>query len=89
MDVTSSGKTVTDRAWLARKIILDVLNITGITATASKRQPVSVVAMDIVAKHVPADRDGVRIAELDERRFRHELWSYQPLTDFWRVGRYP
>ena len=43
--------------------------------------------MDIVAKHVPADRDGVRIAELDERRFRHELWSYQPLTDFWRVGR--
>ena len=45
------------------------------------------VAMDIVAKHIPADRNGVRIAELDEMKFRRELWSHQPLTDFWRVGR--
>ena len=66
-----------------------VLNTTGITATAGIGTNLFLckVAMDIVAKHVPADRDGVRIAELDERRFRHELWSYQPLTDFWRVGR--
>ena len=45
------------------------------------------VAMDIVAKHIPADKNGVRIAELDEMGFRRELWSHQPLTDFWRVGR--
>ena len=43
--------------------------------------------MDIVAKHVPADKDGVRIAELDERRYRELLWTHEPLTDFWRVGR--
>ena len=43
--------------------------------------------MDIVAKHIPADKNGVRIAELDEMGFRRELWSHQPLTDFWRVGR--
>lgn len=73
----------------ARKMILDILATTGITATAGIGTNLFLckVAMDIVAKHVPADRDGVRIAELDERRFRHELWSYQPLTDFWRVGR--
>ena len=90
MDVTGYLQTygLTARE-LARKIILDVLNTTGITATAGIGTNLFLckVAMDIVAKHVPADRDGVRIAELDERRFRHELWSYQPLTDFWRVGR--
>ena len=90
MDVTGYLETygLTARE-LARKIILDVLNTTGITATAGIGTNLFLckVAMDIVAKHVPADRDGVRIAELDERRFRHELWSYQPLTDFWRVGR--
>ena len=66
-----------------------MLEDTGISATAGIGTNLYLckVAMDIVAKHVPADRDGVRIAELDERRFRHELWSYQPLTDFWRVGR--
>ena len=89
MDVTGYLETygLTARE-LARKIILDVLNTTGITATAGIGTNLFLckVAMDIVAKHVPADRDGVRIAELDERRFRHELWSYQPLTDFWRVG---
>ena len=90
MDVTGYLQTygLTARE-LAQKIILDVLNTTGITATAGIGTNLFLckVAMDIVAKHVPADRDGVRIAELDERRFRHELWSYQPLTDFWRVGR--
>ena len=90
MDVTGYLETygLTARE-LARKIILDVLNTTGITATAGIGTNLILckVAMDIVAKHVPADRDGVRIAELDECRFRHELWSYQPLTDFWRVGR--
>ena len=90
MDVTGYLQTygLTARE-LARKIILDVLNTTGITATAGIGTNLFLckVAMDIVAKHVPADRDGVRIAELDERRFRHELWSHQPLTDFWRVGR--
>ena len=42
--------------------------------------------MDIVAKHIPADKNGVRIAQLDELRYRQELWSHRPLTDFWRVG---
>lgn len=89
MDVTGYLETygLTARE-LARKIILDVLNTTGITATAGIGTNLFLckVAMDIVAKHVPADRDGVRIAELDERRFRHELWSYQPLTDFMARG---
>ncbi len=45
------------------------------------------IAMDIVAKHIPADKDGVRIAELDEMSYRRQLWNHRPLTDFWRVGR--
>ena len=45
------------------------------------------VAMDIVAKHMPADEDGVRVAELDEMSYRRLLWNHRPLTDFWRVGR--
>ena len=74
---------------LAMKMILDVLETTGITATAGigTNLFLSKVAMDIVAKHIPADKNGVRIAELDEMKFRHELWTHQPLTDFWRVGR--
>lgn len=74
---------------LAMKIILDVLATTGITATAgiSTNLYLCKVAMDIVAKHIPADRNGVRIAELDEMTYRRTLWSHQPLTDFWRVGR--
>lgn len=74
---------------LARKIILDVYRTTGITATAGIGTNLFLckVAMDIVAKHIPADRNGVRIAELDERRFRQELWPHRPITDFWRVGR--
>lgn len=73
---------------LAMKIILDVLETTGITATVGIGTNLFLckVAMDIVAKHIPADENGVRIAELDEMRYRRELWSHQPLTDFWRVG---
>ena len=74
---------------LAMKIILDVLSTTGITATAGIGTNLFLckVAMDIVAKHIPADKNGVRIAELDEMSYRKTLWSHQPLTDFWRVGR--
>ncbi len=73
---------------LAMKIILDVLETTGITATAGIGTNLFLckVAMDIVAKHIPADKNGVRIAELDEMKFRHELWDHRPITDFWRVG---
>jgi len=74
---------------LAMKIILDVLSTTGITATAGIGTNLYLckVAMDIVAKHIPADMNGVRIAELDEMSYRKTLWSHQPLTDFWRVGK--
>ena len=74
---------------LAMKIILDVLKNTGITATAGvgTNMYLAKVAMDIRAKHIPADKNGVRIAELDEMSYRRELWSHRPLTDFWRVGR--
>lgn len=73
----------------AMKIILDVLATTGITATAGIGTNLYLckVAMDIVAKHIPADANGVRIAELDEMSYRKTLWTHQPLTDFWRVGR--
>ena len=73
---------------LARKIILDVLETTGLTATAGigTNLFLSKVAMDIVAKHIPADEKGVRIAELTEAAFREKLWDHRPLTDFWRVG---
>ena len=74
---------------LASRMIRDVLKRTGITATAGVGTNLYLckVAMDIVAKHLPADKDGVRIAELDERSYREQLWSHRPLTDFWRVGR--
>ena len=74
---------------LAIKIIKDVLKETGITATAGigTNMYLAKVAMDIVAKHVKPDKDGVRIAELDEMSYRKKLWSHRPLTDFWRVGR--
>lgn len=73
----------------AKKMIQDVLKTTGITATAGigTNMYLAKVAMDIVAKHIPADKDGVRIAELNEMSYRHQLWSHRPLTDFWRVGR--
>lgn len=74
---------------LAKKIILDVLNTTGITATAGIGSNLYLckVAMDIVVKHIPADENGVRIAQLDELTYRKTLWAHRPLTDFWRVGR--
>ncbi len=73
---------------LTRKIILDVLSTTGITATAGIGSNLYLckVAMDIVAKHVPAGKDGVRIARLNEDSYRRLLWDHRPLTDFWRVG---
>ncbi len=73
---------------LAMKIILDVLETTGITATAGIGTNLFLckVAMDIVAKHIPADKNGVRIAELDDIKFRHKLWDHRPIIDFWRVG---
>ncbi len=73
---------------LAITMIRDVLAETGITATAGigTNLFLSKVAMDIVAKHMPADKDGVRIADLDEHSFREKLWDHTPITDFWRVG---
>ena len=72
----------------AMKLIQEVLQTTGITATAGigPNLYLGKIAMDIVAKHIPADRNGVRIAELDEAKYRRELWTHRPLTDFWRVG---
>ena len=73
----------------ARKLIQEVLNTTGITATAGigTNMYLAKIAMDIEAKHIPADKDGVRIAELDEMSYREKLWSHRPITDFWRVGK--
>lgn len=74
---------------LAMKMIREVLKETGITATAGIAENLYLckAAMDIVAKRVPPDQDGVRIAELDEMSYRRLLWDHRPLTDFWRVGR--
>lgn len=73
----------------ARKIIRDVQKTTGITATAGIGTNLYLckVAMDIMAKHVDADQDGVRVAELDEQSYRMALWGHRPLTDFWRIGK--
>lgn len=90
MDVTAYLKTYSLSAReLAGKIIQDVLDRTGITATAGIGTNLYLckVAMDIVAKHVEPDANGVRIAELDEMRYRRLLWDHRPITDFWRVGR--
>lgn len=74
---------------LAMTMIRDVLRNTGITATAGigTNMYLCKIAMDIVAKHIPADKDGVRIAELDEMTYRQKLWNHRPLTSFWRVGK--
>ena len=74
---------------LAMKMILDVLETTGITATAGIGTNLYLckIAMDIWAKHIQPDENGVRIAELDEMSYRRNLWTHSPLTDFWRVGR--
>ena len=73
---------------LAKTIIRDVLSKTGITATAGigPNLYLAKIAMDIVAKHIDADADGVRIAELNEMDYRKLLWSHRPLTSFWRIG---
>lgn len=72
----------------AKTIIQDVLNTSGITATAGigTNMYLAKIAMDIEAKHIPADADGVRIAVLDEMSYRRQLWNHRPITDFWRVG---
>ena len=89
MDVTNYLDTykLTARE-LARKIILDVLESTGITATAGIGPNLYLckVAMDIMAKHIKPDQHGVRIAKLTEMSYRRLLWEHRPLTDFWRVG---
>ncbi len=74
---------------MATEIIRDVLTTTGITATAGigTNLYLAKIAMDITAKKMPADKDGVRLAELDEMSYRRQLWGHRPLTDFWRVGR--
>ncbi len=89
MDITSYTRIYKMTAHeLAVKIIRDVLKNTGITATAGigSNMYLCKIAMDIVAKHIPADKDGVRIAELDEMSYRQKLWDHRPITDFWRVG---
>ena len=69
-------------------MIRDILKHTGITATVGigTNLYLAKVAMDVEAKHIPADKDGVRIAELDEMEYRRRLWAHRPITDFWRVG---
>ncbi len=90
MDITNYLDTyrMTARE-LTRTIILDILKTTGITAAAGMGTNLYLakIAMDIVAKHVQADKDGVRIARLNEMTYRRLLWDHRPLTDFWRVGR--
>ena len=88
MDVTDYLGASTPHEF-ARKVIRDVLQTTGITATAGIGTNLYLckIAMDIVAKHIPADEDGVRIAQIDEMGYRRILWDHRPLTDFWRVGR--
>ena len=82
----STGMSAHD---FARMLIKDVLSTTGITAAAGIGTNLYLckIAMDITAKHIPADKDGVRIAELDESSYRRTLWNHRPLRDFWRVGR--
>jgi len=74
---------------LAMTMIREVLYTTGITATAGigSNLYLAKIAMDIVAKHIQPDKDGVRVAELNEMSYRRILWAHQPLTDFWRVGK--
>jgi len=90
MDVTNYLKAAGLSAREFTKMIMkDVLDTVGITATAGIGTNLYLckIAMDIVAKHIPADNDGVRIAEIDETSYREMLWTHQPITDFWRVGK--
>ena len=78
----------TDAHGFAKMVIADIMESTGITATAGigDNLYLAKVAMDIVAKHLPPDENGVRIAQLDERSYREILWDHEPLSDFWRIG---
>ena len=90
IDVTGYLQTYRLSAYdLAMKMILDVVRTTGITATAGigPNLYLAKVALDIGAKHIQPDENGVRIAYLDEMSYRRTLWTHRPLTDFWRVGR--
>ena len=90
IDATDYLKTYkTDAHSLAMKMVRDVLATTSVTATAGigTNMYLAKIAMDIEAKHSPADKDGVRIAELDEMSYRRKYWNHRPLTDFWRIGR--
>ncbi|MBO4876788.1 MAG: DNA methylase [Ruminococcus sp.] len=73
----------------ASMLVHEVLDETGITATAGIGTNLYLckVAMDVLAKKIPADKDGVRIAELDERKYRETMWEHTPITDFWQVGK--
>ena len=89
MDVTTYLKASELSAYdFVKKIIRDVYDTTGITAAAGIGTNLYLckVAMDIVAKHIDPDKEGVLIAELDETSYRRLLWAHKPLTDFWRVG---
>lgn len=89
MDVTPYLSTYhTDAKGLVSRIIRDVLDTTGVTATAGigSNLYLAKVAMDIMAKHAEPDAAGVRIARLDEMSYREQLWAHRPITDFWRVG---
>ena len=90
IDVTSYLRSSGLGAYeFCRRMIKDVYKTTGITATAGigTNLYLAKIAMDIEAKHIEADEDGVRIAELDEASYRRKLWDHRPLTDFWRVGK--
>ena len=89
IDASSYLKHYRLTAWeLAMKMVRDVLRTTGITATAGigSNLYLAKIAMDVEAKHSPADKDGVRMAELDEMSYRRKYWDHTPLTDFWRFG---
>lgn len=90
IDVTSYLKTFhVTPSMLAKQIMKDIYTTTGLTTTAGIGTNLYLckVAMDIVAKHIKPDQDGVRIAQLDEQRYRKLLWSHKPITDFWRIGK--
>lgn len=90
MDVSSYLNTYkTTPHELAMRMIQDVLKATKITATAGIGPNLYLckIAMDVLAKRIPADKDGVRIAELDEMSYRKLLWDHKPITDFWRIGK--
>ena len=89
MDVTDYLNTHNISAHaLAKNIIQEIQSETGITATAGigSNLFLAKVAMDIVAKHIPGDSDGVRIAQMNEQQYRRLLWAHQPITDFWRIS---